>query len=156
MATEVGAYLDTYQVMSVFHLRDIISGERMMIKSKDIKHAHVPQFTGLSVECMLELAKKYPRVFKALPAEQAEIESLHRGYVANVIYTIVGDNFQDWIDKKLKERTKKLMSERDMNISMDPEIYKIFKASTSISVSILLGSMLTLFNRFRRELVATL
>lgn len=49
-----------------------------MIKSKDIKHAHVPQFTGLSVECMLEWAKKYPKVFKALPAEQAEIESLHR------------------------------------------------------------------------------
>ena len=105
----------------------------MMIKSKDIKHAHVPQFTGLSVECMLEWAKKYPKVFKALPAEQAEIESLHRGYVANVIYTVVGENFQEWIDKKLKERTKKLCTSRDMNITMDPEVYKIFKASTSIS-----------------------
>jgi hypothetical protein len=119
--------------MSVFHLRDIISGNRMMIKSKDIRHVHVPQFTGLSVENMLEYAKKYPKVFKALPAEQAEIESLHRGYVANVIYTVVGDNFQEWIEKKLKERTKKLCTERDMNITMDPEIYKIFKNSTSIS-----------------------
>ena len=133
MATEVGAYLDTYQVMSVFHLRDIISGNRMMIRSKDIKHIHVPQFTGLSVEGMLEFTKKYPKVFKALPAEQAEIESLHRAYIANVIYTIVGENFQEWVEKKLKERTKKLCSERDMNISMDPEIYKIFKSSTSIS-----------------------
>ena len=54
--------------------------------------------------------------------------------MANIIYTIVGENFQDWIEKKLKERTKKLCEERDMNITMDPEIYKIFKSSTSISV----------------------
>ena len=104
-----------------------------MIKSKDIKHANVPQFAGLSVENMLEWAKKYPKVFKALPAEQAEIESLHRGYIANVIYTVVGENFQEWIDKQLRDRTKKLCTTRDMNITMDPEIYKIFKASSSIS-----------------------
>ena len=106
----------------------------MMIKSKDIKHVHVPHFNELSKECMLEFARKYPKVWKALPAEESEIDTLHRGYVANVIYTIVGENFTDWIDKKLKARTKRICSERDMNISMDPEIYKIFKASTSISV----------------------
>ena len=83
---------------------------------------------------MLEFARKYPKVWKAFPTEESEIDALHRGYVANVIYTIVGENFTDWIDKKLKERTKRLCSERDMNISMDPEIFKIFKASTSISV----------------------
>ena len=36
LASEVGAYLDDYKVMSIFHLRDIISGSRTLIKSKDI------------------------------------------------------------------------------------------------------------------------
>ena len=82
---------------------------------------------------MLEWAKRHKEVFAALPVEQAEIENLHRSYVANVIYTIVGDDFTDWVDRKLKQRTKKITEEREMNIKMDPEIYKIFKASTSIS-----------------------
>ena len=82
---------------------------------------------------MLNWARKYPEVAQALPKETAEVENLHRGYVANVIYTIVGDNFKDWVDKKLKERTKKMAEEKDLNIKMDPQIYKIFKASTSIS-----------------------
>ena len=87
----------------------------------------------MSVEVMLEWAKKHKEVFAALPVEQAEIDNLHRGYVANVIYTIVGDDFTDWVDRKLKQRTKKITEDREMNIKMDPEIYKIFKASTSIS-----------------------
>ena len=68
-----------------------------------------------------------------MPAEQEEIENLHRQYIANVIYYIAGKDFTDWIDKRLKERTQKLTEERQMNIKMDPEIYKIFQASQSIS-----------------------
>jgi hypothetical protein len=119
--------------MTIFHLRDIISGARRLIMSKDIHHIHVPFFTGLSQADMLNWARKYPEVAQALPKETAEVENLHRGYVANVIYTIVGDNFKDWVDKKLKERTKKMAEDKDLNIKMDPQIYKIFKASTSIS-----------------------
>ena len=81
----------------------------------------------MNCEAMLEFAKRHKEIFTALPIEQAEIENLHRSYIANVIYTIVGDDFKDWVDRKLKQRTKKLTEERDMNITMDPEIYKIFK-----------------------------
>jgi hypothetical protein len=69
---------------------------------------------------MLTWAKRHPNVSLALPVEKAEVENLHRGYIANVIYTLVGEDFKDWVDKKLKERTKKLMEEREMNINMDP------------------------------------
>ena len=105
----------------------------MRLKSKDIKYIHVPYFDNLSVAKMLEWAKKHPEVFTALPQEKAEIESLHRTYIANVIYTVAGEDFQDWVDKKMKERTKRIAEERDLNIKMDPEIYEIFKKSTSIS-----------------------
>ena len=82
---------------------------------------------------MLEWANNYPEVYAALPEKQSEIENLHRGYIANIIYTLVGENFKLWAEKQMKERTKRLAQDRDLNIKMDPEIYKIFKTSTSIS-----------------------
>ena len=105
--------------MTIFHMRDIISGARLLIMSKNIHHINVPSFPGLSQADMLDWAKKYPKVAQALPKEPGEVENLHRGYIANVIYTLVGDNFKDWVDKKLKERTKKIAEERDLNIKMD-------------------------------------
>ena len=53
LATEVGAYLDDYKVMSVYHLRDVVSGNRTILKSKDIKHISVPFYESLSVARML-------------------------------------------------------------------------------------------------------
>ena len=62
LATEVGAYLDSYNTMTVWHLRDIMAGKRKMIKSKDIKHLHVPLFEGLSTRDILDWAKQYQEV----------------------------------------------------------------------------------------------
>ena len=53
LATEVGAYLDSYATMTVWHLRDLMAGKRKLIKSKDIKYLHVPLFEGLSSADML-------------------------------------------------------------------------------------------------------
>ena len=53
----------------------------------------MPQFKGLGIEAMLDFAKDYPEVYYALPSERRELDKLHRGYVANVIYTLVGKPF---------------------------------------------------------------
>ena len=44
----------------------------------------------------------------------------------------------------MKERTKRIAQERDLNIKMDPQIYKIFKESTSISGKLLFDWLLRL------------
>jgi hypothetical protein len=93
----------------------------------------VPQFPGINIEAMLKFAKEHQEVFDILPRDQTEIENLHRQYVANVIYTVVGKEFSEWIDGKIKQRNKKLAEEQNLNIKMDPEIYDIFNKSTSIS-----------------------
>ena len=86
-----------------------------------------------AVTLVRQFAEKYPEVFQVLPRENSEIMQLHRQYVANVIYTIAGDDFTDWLNRKLKQRNKKIAEERNLNIKMDPEIYRHFKASESIS-----------------------
>ena len=73
-----GIYCDTPQTMSIHHLRGIVSGNRKTIKSKDVCQVHVPHFDSLSIEKMLEFAKKYPEVFEILPEEPREINILHR------------------------------------------------------------------------------
>ena len=60
---------------------------------------------------MLYHAKKNAQVMKALPTEPREIDKLPRSYISNVIYTIVGDKFKNWVDEKVKERTEKLVKE---------------------------------------------
>ena len=82
---------------------------------------------------MLKFAKAYPEVYQILPTEQGEIENLHRQFIANCIYTIAKDDFTDWIDKKMQERTDKLTQEKNLSIKMDPMIYKVYKDSTSVS-----------------------
>jgi len=58
---------------------------------------------------------------------------LPREYIGNVIYTLAGDNFQQWVTARINARNNKVTSDRDLAISMDPEIAKLFKASTSVS-----------------------
>ena len=128
-----GIYCDSPATFSIHHLRSIVQGQRKTIKSKDVCQVHVPHFDSLSIANMLEFAKGYPEVFMILPEEKREIAILHRQYIANVIFYVAGEEFTAWIDRRLKERTEKLLEDRSMNIHMDPEIYEIYKQSNSIS-----------------------
>ena len=68
----------------------------------------------------------------ALPIE-AEIHHLHRQYLANVIYTIVGEAFADWVDALITERNRKVTVESNEMVKMDPRVAAIFRASTTTS-----------------------
>ena len=88
-------------------MKDLVSGNRRMIKAKDIKHVTIPQFEGLSIEAMKEFAGQYDDVMAALPMVETELKKLPRQYIANIIYTIVGKPFDDWIDARVRARHEK-------------------------------------------------
>ena len=87
---DCSTYLPGYESVTIFHMRDLVSGKKIRIKDVDVKHIIVPHFEGLKVETMLEYAETKPFVMACLPAVQRERESLPRQYLANVIYTKVG------------------------------------------------------------------
>ena len=60
LSSEFKCYLDSYQNMTIWHLRDLASGARMKILSSKVKVIAVPQFEGLTIENMLEFARRYP------------------------------------------------------------------------------------------------
>ena len=69
-----------------------------------------------------------------MPVEK-EIAKLSRAYLGNVIYTIVGEPFYNWVQMKINERHEKIKEKKDLMIDLDPAIAKIFQESTSVSVA---------------------
>ena len=121
-----------FENVTVWHLRDIQSGAKKRIKSADVKHINIPEFEGLAIKDMQAFANSYPGVNRYFPIEK-EVEKLPRQYIANVIYTIVGPPFAQWVKTQMEKRNDKIKSEQDMMIDMDPEIAEIFRASQSVS-----------------------
>ena len=73
-------------------------------------------------------------MFDYLPIKK-EIKKLSRGYLGNVIYTVIGDQFNEWVNMRVKERHQKFKEKKEMMIHMDPEIAQIFLQSSSVSMS---------------------
>lgn len=74
---------------------------------------------------MLEFAEDYPDVALALPIEPREILKLHRDYISTLIYTLVGDEFSDWVEEQTKTRNKYVEDKKDTNVHLDPDIARI-------------------------------
>ena len=93
----------------------------------------MPHFEGLTFDTMLHNAKKHPGFTNYLPTENKEVEKLPRPYLANLIYTIVGEKFKEWVKQRVQDRTDKRTQDQDMAIEMDPEVFAVFKASNNVS-----------------------
>ena len=69
LQSEVRCYLDTYDVMTIYHLRDLANGNRLRLKCEDVKVYQAPHYRGLAIDDMLNFAKDNEHVAKALPIE---------------------------------------------------------------------------------------
>ena len=90
--------MSSYETITIFHLRDLATGKRSIIKCVDVKVFTIPHYKGLTIETMLEFASDYDKISQALPSESREVMKLARAYVANIIYTLVDQAFADWVD----------------------------------------------------------
>jgi hypothetical protein len=135
LQTECGIFLDKFEVMTVFHLRDLANNKRKKITCEGVKVFQAPQYKYLNTAEMIHWAKAYHDVANYFPDEPREVEILHRDYVSSVIYTIVGAPFKKWVTDMIKIRDAEVEKKRDMNIHLDPQIAEILKKSTSDSIS---------------------
>ena len=108
LTVDCKAYLPAYETVTVFHMRDLVASKRRIIKSDDVNHITVPFFEGLTIEKMYEFAETVPGVMEAFPIIQREQDKLPREYIANVIHTLVGEKFQDWVNERADARHEKL------------------------------------------------
>ena len=94
-------------------------GLKTIIKCVDVKLIDVPQFEGLTIQDIYTFAHESNEVKRALPPAK-EILKLSRAYLANVIFTIIGSQFKDWVDQQVKRRNAKIAAEGNNMITLDP------------------------------------
>ena len=70
-----------------------------------------------------------PIVLEYLPA-QKEMMALPREYLITVLHSILGEDFKKWVDQQIAQRDLASKINMNENISMDPEIAKIFMEAT--------------------------
>ena len=112
--------------MTVWHLRDLMDSKKKRIHVDDIKHINIPNFDGLTIESMIEYAKACPNVMDYLPVKD-EIKKLPRQYIANVIHTVMGKHFENWVDVRVEERNRTIKKEKNLMVEMDAEVAEIFR-----------------------------
>jgi len=129
---DCGAYLASYDSMTIFHMKDLAAGKRKRIKQVEVKVITIPFFEGLKIEAMLEYAATKPQVMDCLPMVKRERERLPRQYLGNVIYTIIGEPFKQWVDSIVNSRHEVRRQPQDQ-IQMDPEIARLFNESSAVA-----------------------
>ena len=72
---------------------------RTRLKNDNVKVLQVPHFFGLTLETMLDYAARSIQVMNCLPSLEREIKKLPRAYIANVIYTCLGEPFKVWVNE---------------------------------------------------------
>ena len=134
------AVLPAPECVTQYFLKQLINGEKkrkscilhivlhLGINCDDFKYIYCPQYENISVKNMLQEASNDPDLMKYLP-DKEEIHLLPRQYLANVIYTVVGERFAAWVKERIEERNKKMATTNNMLIAMDPEIAAAFAQS---------------------------
>ena len=56
-----------------------------------------------------------------------------RQYICNVVYTLVGQPFKDWVMQRCDERNEKLANDHNTAIKLDPRIAAAYEKSGFVS-----------------------
>ena len=62
-----------------------------------------------------------------------EFPKLPKQWIINVAYTLLGDQFADWVMGQIEARNAKVAKERDLMINVDPEVAEAWTNSTFVS-----------------------
>ena len=103
------------------------------IKSNQLKHLQIPQYDTLTVQKLYWYISSYPDTFRFYPDEQTEIKKLPKQWIANVAYSVLGEQFCEWVSKQIEERNAKIAEKGNLMVELDPEVAEAFEASTSIA-----------------------
>ena len=77
------------------------------------------------MEDFLEFIKNSNEVLQYLP-DWKDLINLPRAYLVNVIHSIVGGPFREWVDFRVNHRNESIKSKNNEYIQIDPKIAQIF------------------------------
>ena len=147
LTVEVRAYLSDYETVTTYFMKDLIAGKkkckcqpsitsfvfsRADIRCDSVKVLFAPQYESLSISEVLKKARDWELVWQYLPDER-DLHRLPRSWLVNLIFSVVGGPFRDWVDARVEERNAKHVDDNNKMIAVDPEVLAAFRSSTHIS-----------------------
>ena len=89
-------------------------------------------YKGLTIDNILAEGRRSPEVNNYLPDEK-DLHRLPRQWLANVIYTLVGEEFQNWVTECIRNRNDHIAEKQNLIVELDPVIAAAFNNSLNIS-----------------------
>ena len=83
----------------------------------------------------------YPECLPFLPI-QKELPKVPKQWISNVIFSVVGETYSNWVKQRIVDRNTKLVTKKNLNIDMDPAIAAAFENSNAISSKYLIYQLL--------------
>jgi hypothetical protein len=86
----------------------------------------------LAIKQIMGFAHMWPQCLPYLPI-QKELAKVPKQWISNVIFSIVGESYSDWVKQRIVDRNAKIVIKNNLNIDMDPAIALAFANSNAIS-----------------------
>ena len=126
------AYLPAFHTVTIYFLKDLITGKKNFIPMDKVTHMHVPFYENLKLAEIFNVFLKHPEVIAYLPDDK-ELRKTPKQWICNVGATVIGAPFQQWVGDRIKERNEAVTVQKNMLIAMDPRVAAAFHASTAVS-----------------------
>ena len=117
--------MPAYEQLTIYFLKDLISGKKKRIKGKEVRNINIPAYENLTIACISEFVTQYRQVGDYLP-EPKEIPKAPKHWIGNVCATVLQDIFTDWVKEKVEERNESLVTKKGLAIEMDAELVAAF------------------------------
>ena len=108
-------------------------GDKKWLKSNNVKVCSVPHLDGLKISQIIEFSRQHVNIEAYLPDYEYS-KYPNRDWLWNVVNSLLDKKFQELIQNKIWERTKKMVMKKKLSIKALPEFVDIFKLSKNISV----------------------
>ena len=120
LSREGNVYLPPKRDITQNYLRDLLRGEKLYVKTNKVVVLNVPQYEGLRVRDLLRFARSKLDIDKYLPDYEYHKEP-NREWFCNLLNILVQKEFNEFLNKKIQERNKKLIDSQHLNVNVKPE-----------------------------------
>ena len=97
-----------------------------------MKVIFVPHYINLELREIIDFGLERNELMEYFPLTK-ELTKMSRKYICDVIYSIVGDEFEEWVNARVNLRHEKMAEKKDLMLSLDPEIARCYEASQALS-----------------------
>ena len=129
LSTEGGYYLPPLVDTHYKYISQILVGDKKAMKWKDIKVYTVPQLKGLTIADLLQFARNHVQIEDYIPS-YVYSKNPNRDWICNIINTACQAEFQKFIEQKISERSKHVITKKSMNFKVLQYFWKAKNIST--------------------------